>query len=344
MVVGSVQSGKTANFLGLITKARDVGYKFIVILSGANNDLRQQTQQRTDHGYVGLKTNVLQSDVKEENRLGILRRRLYSGKYQTPTTATIDSIDGDFSTSMAKRLDRYILQKEDFNSYVFVCKKHRTVLTNLIKWLYSLQQCKNPNGAAGFEKIPETQRPIIVSSPTIIEDKVQFDAIVGRNIFRFTNYQSLFSDVITRLSSQGRLCLSEEIVASSQQIYELMKAANLNIDSTTYQKIIKAELTYYEQLKTKNEKEIRDYLNNNLQNFDIEISTSINELIITKTLINRWFPEKNNQTNVKSYAASLKAAGVTENIITVIRNSFTARLEEGFKWHFNTLYVVAIKK
>ena len=57
-----------------------------------------------------------------------------------------------------------------------------------------------------------------------------------------------------------------------------------------------------------------------------------------------WFPEKNNQTNVKSYAASLKAAGVTENIITVIRNSFTARLEEGFKWHFNTLYVVAIKK
>ena len=195
-----------------------------------------------------------------------------------------------------------------------------------------------------FKKIPETQRPIIVNSPAIIEDKVRFDAIVGRNIFRFTNYQSLFSDVITRLSSQGRLCLSEEIVANSQQIYELMKVANLNIDSTTYQKIIKAELTYYEQLKTKNEKEIRDYLNNNLQNFDIEISTSINELLITKTLINRWFPEKNNQTNVKSYAASLKAAGVTENIITVIRNSFTARLEEGFKWHFNTLYVVAIKK
>lgn len=195
-----------------------------------------------------------------------------------------------------------------------------------------------------FKKIPETQRPIIVSSPARIEDKVRFNAIFGRNIFRFTNYQSLIADVITRLSSQGRLCLSEEIVASSQQIYELLKMTNLNIDSTTYQKIIKAELTYYEQLNTKNEKEIRDYLNNNLQNFDIEISTSINKLTITQTLINRWFPEKNNQANGKSYADSLKTAGVAENIITAIRNSFTARLEESFKWHFNTLYVVAIKK
>ena len=31
--------GKTANYLGLIAKAKDAGYKFIVILSGANNDL-----------------------------------------------------------------------------------------------------------------------------------------------------------------------------------------------------------------------------------------------------------------------------------------------------------------
>ena len=45
LVVGSVQSGKTSNYLELISKARDAGYKFIVILSGANNDLRKQTQK-----------------------------------------------------------------------------------------------------------------------------------------------------------------------------------------------------------------------------------------------------------------------------------------------------------
>ena len=174
MVIGSVQSGKTANFLGLIAKARDAGYKFIVILSGANNDLRQQTQQRIDEGYIGLKTYVLYTDkAKEENRLGLLRRSQYSGKYQTPTTGTIDLITGDFNKSRAVGLDRYIIQKEDFNSYVFVCKKNKTPLTNLIKWLCTLQQCKNPNGAAGFEKIPETNTekpPFISDFPLLLID------------------------------------------------------------------------------------------------------------------------------------------------------------------------------
>jgi hypothetical protein len=34
MVVGNVQSGKTANYIGLITKAADAGYKVIVVLAG----------------------------------------------------------------------------------------------------------------------------------------------------------------------------------------------------------------------------------------------------------------------------------------------------------------------
>ena len=174
MVIGSVQSGKTANFLGLINKARDTGYKFIVILSGANNDLRQQTQQRIDQGYIGLQTYAIYKDeAKEENRLGLLRRSLYSGKYQTPTTGTIDLIKGDFNTSRGKTLARHYIQKTDFNSYVFVCKKNKTPLTTLIKWLFTLQQCKNANDAAGFEKIPETNTekpPFIYDFPLLLID------------------------------------------------------------------------------------------------------------------------------------------------------------------------------
>ena len=44
LVVGSVQSGKTSNFIGLINKATDAGAGFIV-LSGLHNNLRQQTQK-----------------------------------------------------------------------------------------------------------------------------------------------------------------------------------------------------------------------------------------------------------------------------------------------------------
>ena len=50
MVVGSVQSGKTSNYTGLICKAVDAGYKIIIILAGLNNDLRSQTQRRIDKG------------------------------------------------------------------------------------------------------------------------------------------------------------------------------------------------------------------------------------------------------------------------------------------------------
>ena len=54
MVVGQVQSGKTANYTGLICKAADAGYKFIVVLAGLHNTLRSQTQRRLDEGFLGL--------------------------------------------------------------------------------------------------------------------------------------------------------------------------------------------------------------------------------------------------------------------------------------------------
>ena len=46
MVVGHVQSGKTANYSALVCKAADAGYKFIVVIAGGTNNLRNQTQER----------------------------------------------------------------------------------------------------------------------------------------------------------------------------------------------------------------------------------------------------------------------------------------------------------
>ena len=46
LVMGYVQSGKTMNFMGLIAKAVDEGYKLVIVLSGVTNNLRDQTQAR----------------------------------------------------------------------------------------------------------------------------------------------------------------------------------------------------------------------------------------------------------------------------------------------------------
>ncbi|WP_144672864.1 Z1 domain-containing protein [Arthrobacter sp. U41] len=48
LVLGYVQSGKTANFTAVVAKAADRGYKLVIVLSGIHNSLRQQTQIRLD--------------------------------------------------------------------------------------------------------------------------------------------------------------------------------------------------------------------------------------------------------------------------------------------------------
>jgi hypothetical protein len=60
LVVGYVQSGKTANFTGVIAKAIDAGYRLIIVMTGTTNLLREQTQRRLDMELVG-RENILRN-------------------------------------------------------------------------------------------------------------------------------------------------------------------------------------------------------------------------------------------------------------------------------------------
>jgi hypothetical protein len=66
LVVGYVQSGKTANFTALIAKAVDAGYKFIVVLAGIHDILRRQTQLRLDKELTGINDLHLEESFVEE--------------------------------------------------------------------------------------------------------------------------------------------------------------------------------------------------------------------------------------------------------------------------------------
>lgn len=58
LAVGHVQSGKTANFTGIVAKAIDSGYRLIIVLTGTIELLRGQTQRRLDMELVG-EENIL---------------------------------------------------------------------------------------------------------------------------------------------------------------------------------------------------------------------------------------------------------------------------------------------
>jgi hypothetical protein len=68
LVVGHVQSGKTANFTGVIAKAVDAGYRLVIVLTGTIEILRSQTQRRIDMELVG-EENILAGIQPDDTRL-----------------------------------------------------------------------------------------------------------------------------------------------------------------------------------------------------------------------------------------------------------------------------------
>lgn len=126
MVVGHVQSGKTANYTGLICKAADAGYRLIVVIAGIHNNLRNQTQLRIDEGFVGRDSARLLS-TRDERFVGV-------GKYdQTRRPVTFTNSVKDFSKAMATGVG---VPLQNLNEpAVFVIKKNTNTLKNLLEWL-----------------------------------------------------------------------------------------------------------------------------------------------------------------------------------------------------------------
>ena len=126
MVVGHVQSGKTANYTGLICKAADAGYKLIVVIAGVHNNLRSQTQRRIDEGFVGRDSARLLSR-QSDMFVGVGRFR----KDRRPITFTNTIRDFNKTTATGVGIPLQNLTEPA----VFVIKKNSSTLKNLLEWL-----------------------------------------------------------------------------------------------------------------------------------------------------------------------------------------------------------------
>lgn len=117
LVIGYVQSGKTANYTGLIAKAADVGYRLIIILSGIDNGLRRQTQIRLDKELVGYPNNPI----------GAVPLPPMGKQWHQFTT---EDLNGDFRPGFA---NYGALQGTE--PVLLVLKKNGSVLRRLLSWL-----------------------------------------------------------------------------------------------------------------------------------------------------------------------------------------------------------------
>jgi 3-dehydroquinate dehydratase len=132
MVMGDVQSGKTSNYVGLICKAADAGYKFIVVLAGLHNNLRSQTQLRVDLGFLGFDTekNLAFAESNKKVGVGALPQRDFADVVAHALTSS--KPDGDFNTGGAKTAG---VNPKGADPVILVVKKNKSVLSNLVKYL-----------------------------------------------------------------------------------------------------------------------------------------------------------------------------------------------------------------
>jgi len=128
MVVGYVQSGKTANYSGLVCKAADVGYRVIIILAGILNSLRNQTQLRLDAGFIGVdSTRVLDDAPLEDKLIGV--GRIDAGRRAVSFTTSRQ----DFNAGIARQIGMHLDALNE--PLVLVIKKNVSTLRNVIQWL-----------------------------------------------------------------------------------------------------------------------------------------------------------------------------------------------------------------
>ena len=128
MVVGNVQSGKTSNYIALISKAVDAGYKIVIVLAGLNNDLRSQTQKRIDKGFIGRDTRKKESYDQTSSKIGA---GLLPGFSDLPVIAvTSADTNGDFK----KNVHKSVTITPGGDPIIAVVKKNVTPLNNLLNW------------------------------------------------------------------------------------------------------------------------------------------------------------------------------------------------------------------
>lgn len=127
LVMGDVQSGKTATYTALACKASDAGYRLIILLTGTLENLRRQTQERLDLGFVGLDSSGVLTRERRTNEVGVgvLDRRRMAVVFTSRTR--------DFNTTLVNQLNLRI--RDMHEPILLVVKKHKRILENLTNWL-----------------------------------------------------------------------------------------------------------------------------------------------------------------------------------------------------------------
>jgi hypothetical protein len=180
LVVGQVQSGKTANYTGLICKAADAGFGLIIVMAGIHNNLRSQTQLRIDESFLGFDTQHTRALDQKSIKIGVGKPGFGNSNVAHSLTSSIEK--GDFTQGAANALG---LNFDTPDPIVAVIKKNPHVLRRIYQWL-----------AAQSEEDSELGKVIRNKSLLLIDDEADNASI---NISNDPERQSSINGWITQI-------------------------------------------------------------------------------------------------------------------------------------------------
>ncbi|HJX85707.1 MAG TPA: endonuclease, partial [Candidatus Angelobacter sp.] len=227
LVVGFVQSGKTANFTGVIARAADAGYRLFIVLAGTINILRDQTQRRIDKELIG--TDMCQDEQYEldEDYSEFVSHNGFPSERQAFDWERLTGSKEDFKRLKkgisALEFRRFDSSKPFFNpgnlhrdrAKLAVVKKNTTVLDKLIADLKSVGR-----------KVDLSAVPALV-----IDDESDQASVNTVNAFQYRQRGKLEKERKARSETNNRIVTLLKTLPRAQYVgYTATPFANVFVD------------------------------------------------------------------------------------------------------------------
>jgi len=343
LVIGDVQSGKTSNYIGLMCKAADAGYKVIILLTGTIESLRRQTQIRVEEGFIGY-------DVISQKRVGV-------GEKKALNVHSFTSRESDFTGKSGEDTG---LSFSDQKTKVLVIKKNVSTLKKLYKAMKGL------NTLSSYDYI---DAPLLIiddesdnasintnkpdSNPTVINQNIRnFMKLFSRSCYigyTATPYANIFIDPLSIDEMYGNDLFPEDFIYALNAPSNYFGAHNIFVEDSPYLVNIRDEddklfshshkkdwngellfNSFYDSIKT-------FYIANAIRDLRGEFNTHRTMLIN----ISRFISVQNRITTlVKNYTEELNIA-IRQNILKdfyiAIKNPFIKELHDQWEKHYRHL-------
>lgn len=179
LVIGDIQSGKTANYTAVINKAIDCGYKIIIVLAGLTKDLRNQTQKRLDSEVLGYETRT--NGKGKTIGVGLIKPLNVEGL----TYADEAKDYGD----MKKYFSSHTLD-EKLNPIVAIVKKNVNVLKHLLDFLSTSQGYCYTNNKLDI--------PVLIIDDEV--DQASVDTKNGQEIENASTINRMIRTILSKLN------------------------------------------------------------------------------------------------------------------------------------------------